>query len=73
MSSQLALRQRLGIEALEAGVADEVPVDARPNSVMPSLLRHLVAHRVTPLRETMIGTPICADFITISLVRRPVV
>ena len=28
---------------------------------------------VTPLRETMIGTPICAAFITISLVSLPVV
>ena len=28
---------------------------------------------VTPLRDTMIGTPICAAFMTISLVKRPVV
>ena len=28
---------------------------------------------VMPLRETMMGTPICADFMTISLVKRPVV
>jgi hypothetical protein len=28
---------------------------------------------VTPLRETMMGTPSCAAFMTISLVSRPVV
>jgi hypothetical protein len=28
---------------------------------------------VTPLRDTTIGMPICAAFITISLVSRPVV
>ena len=47
--------------------------DARPNSVMPSRVAISWPIAVTPLRLTMIGTPICADFITISLVRRPVV
>jgi hypothetical protein len=46
---------------------------ARPNSARPSRSASSSPICVMPLRETTIGTPICADFITISLVSRPVV
>ena len=40
-------------------------LQARPNSVIPRFVARSKPIAVTPLRETMIGTPMCADFITI--------
>ena len=54
-------------------VADEVAVGGAAEQGQPSCCAISWPICVMPLRETMIGTPICADFMTISLVSRPVV
>jgi hypothetical protein len=71
--SSQALGCRLGVEALEAGVAEEVAVGGAAEQRHAQRLASSWPICVTPLRETTIGTPIWAAFITISLVSRPVV
>jgi hypothetical protein len=46
---------------------------ARPTVHRPSFCAISCPICVMPLREMTMATPICADLITISLVRRPVV
>ena len=63
----------LQLQPLRRAVAEKCLLVARPIAHRPRRCAISWPICVMPLRETTIGTPICADLITISLVRRPVV
>jgi hypothetical protein len=60
-------------QALRRGVAKEAPVGGAAHVHRPMRCATSWPIWVMPLRETTMGTPICADLMTISLVSRPVV
>ncbi len=64
---------RLQHQPLRPREAEEAAVGRPPDRAQADPLRHLVAHLRDAAARTTIATPICADLMTISLVRRPVV